>query len=375
MEIFARACMIVVKREPWGERRMQHNWERPAIFVFGVLFLIVSLIIAVAIPDPTPTQYYVFRTALAASITGILVLVPGSLEVKGYQKLPANGKLGLVAGGSVAIFIIVYLLTPALIQAPPEVRVREATAKDIEFAYNAVYGPPPRDMTPPLQGVRIGSIPRYRDAKSGKSLTAIFETKAAKVILPYYARTKCPRYLLTSRIFAQFLSRYLSKPVDLLYLNIGPYPTQAEVRDFHDTFGRYAGAHLLVGGDSERKEIGRSFFFIYQEAKGPNDEISVNHSTSIFLFMPDGKPGWVVDDENQEEVAKGILYHLANTAPQYLNLSLIAEHLPRTAGLLVPAAYADPRQSDLGKHLGAVREEQTRAYVAHGGKLNCDHSH
>jgi hypothetical protein len=353
---------------------MPQHWERTAIFAFGVMFLIALLAIAILIPNPTPTQYYVFRTILAASITGVLVLVPGTLELKAYQELPSGNKIALLGGGSIVIFLVVYLLTPSFVSAPAEVRIRQATPQDVQFAYNAVYGPAPKDRTPPLQGAHLGAVSPYYDMKSGKSLGAIFNENSAMVILPYYAKTKCPAYLVTSRIFAEFLSRFTAKPVELVYLNIGPYPSRHEVRNFYDTFGLYPNAHLMAGSEKQKEVVSKSFAIFYRSAIGSDGERTIDHATLIFLFMPDGKPGWVVEDQDMEQVARSFLYYLANTAPQYINLTLIAERLPRTASFLIPNAFAG-ETSDLSRHLDAVRDKRTNEFVAHGGHLNCTHAH
>lgn len=53
--------------------------ERKVAFAFGVFFVIVMLVIAVWIPRPTETQWFVFRVVLALAAGGIGALCPASL--------------------------------------------------------------------------------------------------------------------------------------------------------------------------------------------------------------------------------------------------------------------------------------------------------
>ncbi len=75
-------------------------------FVFGVVFIIVMLTIALLKPDPSAFQFKVFHTVLSLAGAGIGAMLPGFLEVK--------MKKYLRAGGAFAIFAIVYF-NPALL--------------------------------------------------------------------------------------------------------------------------------------------------------------------------------------------------------------------------------------------------------------------
>lgn len=77
-------------------------------FTFGVVFVSVMLLIAFLKPDPTEFQYTVFRAVLAMSLAGIAVVIPGFIEVR-VSKF-------LVAGGALAVFVMVYFWNPALRQ-------------------------------------------------------------------------------------------------------------------------------------------------------------------------------------------------------------------------------------------------------------------
>ena len=79
--------------------------ERWAVFAFGVVFVVVILVMAVAFPQPSTFQYTTFRVVLALAAAGVVAFVPGFLHVK----------LGswLRAGGALAVFVVVYRFGPA----------------------------------------------------------------------------------------------------------------------------------------------------------------------------------------------------------------------------------------------------------------------
>ncbi|MSP43758.1 MAG: hypothetical protein EXR08_10430 [Alphaproteobacteria bacterium] len=73
--------------------------------VFGVIFLIALMLLAIKFPKPTDFQYTTFRIVLALAAGGIAPLIPGLLEVDVYQIVKAGGALG--------VFTIVYFFSPA----------------------------------------------------------------------------------------------------------------------------------------------------------------------------------------------------------------------------------------------------------------------
>src|SRR5450755_424260 len=83
------------------------SWEKIAIFVFGVVFVTILLVVAVFIPNPTEFQFFVFRVVLALVAAAIAALVPGFLNI---QSQVYRNKIR--AGGAVAVFVIVYLINP-----------------------------------------------------------------------------------------------------------------------------------------------------------------------------------------------------------------------------------------------------------------------
>jgi len=80
------------------------EWEKIAIFAFGVAFVVLLLVLAIFFPNPTDFQYFIFRTVIALAASGVAALIPGLLHVE----LPAAR-----AGGALAVFILVYQFSPA----------------------------------------------------------------------------------------------------------------------------------------------------------------------------------------------------------------------------------------------------------------------
>ena len=85
--------------------------ERIAVFIFGVVFVIALLILAVAVREPTPLQYQVFNVVLALAAAGVAAMLPGFIETN----LPKWAR----AGGSLAVFCWFYRRGLASLVVPP----------------------------------------------------------------------------------------------------------------------------------------------------------------------------------------------------------------------------------------------------------------
>src|SRR6266481_4054305 len=90
-------------------RSKGRDWERPAIFVFGVAFVICLIALAIFFPNPSAFQYATFKTVLALAAAGVAALIPGLLNID----LPA-----VRAGGALAVLILVYEFSPASLVVP-----------------------------------------------------------------------------------------------------------------------------------------------------------------------------------------------------------------------------------------------------------------
>lgn len=89
-------------------------------FVFGVSFLLLSAIFAVVaffLPKPENPEVVgnflnVMQVILAISASGVAAVIPGFLSVSLQSKLGSTGTFGIRAGGAIAVFVIIYLVSP-----------------------------------------------------------------------------------------------------------------------------------------------------------------------------------------------------------------------------------------------------------------------
>jgi hypothetical protein len=93
-----------------GRQDMNKSDERKLAYVFGVVFVVVLLVIALALPNPTVFQYTVFRIILALAAAGVASMIPGFLHV--------TVKTWIRASGALAIFVIVYFFSPVALVGP-----------------------------------------------------------------------------------------------------------------------------------------------------------------------------------------------------------------------------------------------------------------
>lgn len=92
------------------------NWERKAIFAFGVVFLLIMLVIAQVSPNPSGTSWYIYTTVLALAAGGIAALLPGAFGFAVSNWLKASGAIG--------VFALVLVKSPAsLVVTPPVIRI------------------------------------------------------------------------------------------------------------------------------------------------------------------------------------------------------------------------------------------------------------
>lgn len=87
------------------------GWEIIVAIAFGIVFVVVMLGFSVKFPNPTPSQYAVFKTVLALAAAGVGAVLPGVLNLE----LPLP-KGVLRASGAVVLFVVVFFFTPK----PPE---------------------------------------------------------------------------------------------------------------------------------------------------------------------------------------------------------------------------------------------------------------
>nr|WP_314623741.1 hypothetical protein [uncultured Noviherbaspirillum sp.] len=111
------------------------RWQLVTGFIIGCVLVSASVGLAVSIPTPTAWQQFIFRGAMAIGVALITSIVPGFINLT--AKL--NGLAGyfkLVAGGSLAIFVLIWLLNPPIVEEKPVTpliknQVREDPSHDV----------------------------------------------------------------------------------------------------------------------------------------------------------------------------------------------------------------------------------------------------
>ena len=91
---------------------LERQEQRKGAYIFGIIFLVVIIVIAIFIPHPSYFQYTVFRIVLALAAAGVIAMVPGFFDLE-------IGNI-LRAGGAGAVFATVFFFSPAnLVVQPP----------------------------------------------------------------------------------------------------------------------------------------------------------------------------------------------------------------------------------------------------------------
>ena len=86
------------------------KWQLITILIVGLLFSMIILALAVFIPNPTNTQFFIFRGIFSVSLAAIAAVIPGLLNVESRFQ-----SFSIKATGAIAVFIIVWLLNPPAI--------------------------------------------------------------------------------------------------------------------------------------------------------------------------------------------------------------------------------------------------------------------
>jgi hypothetical protein len=94
--------------EGWSQQK-----DRRSMAIAGGGGLIVFVVIALMVPNPTAFQYFVFRVVIALAGGGVAAFLPGEFGIK------ATGN-GLVvrATSAVGVFVFLYWLNPPSLVSP-----------------------------------------------------------------------------------------------------------------------------------------------------------------------------------------------------------------------------------------------------------------
>jgi energy-coupling factor transporter transmembrane protein EcfT len=146
---------------------MTKRSERLAAFAFGVLFVVILLVLALFVPNPTAFQYTVFRVVLALAAAGAAAMIPGFLEVQVAQWIRA--------GGALAVFVIVFFYNPAQLVTHTEPLERLVTLD--EGTYDAF------DLLANMGGAAGGVVidPKLALALKGKTFVLTAPLKRVKL--------------------------------------------------------------------------------------------------------------------------------------------------------------------------------------------------
>ena len=93
------------------------RWERIGVFASALVFVAAVLVLAVAFPEPTRFQEFVFRIVLALAASAFGAFVPGVLNIdsllesRGWNDIIVT-KNRIRAGGALALFVLVLLVNP-----------------------------------------------------------------------------------------------------------------------------------------------------------------------------------------------------------------------------------------------------------------------
>lgn len=91
---------------------MTRHQEKITAFIFGTVFVVTILVVALLVPNPTTFQLFVFRVILSLAAGGVAVMIPGLINIE-------MGSI-IRAGGALAVFAIIYFLNPAQFVASTE---------------------------------------------------------------------------------------------------------------------------------------------------------------------------------------------------------------------------------------------------------------
>lgn len=102
------------------QNRNGNNQQRAA-FIFGILFIIAIIVIALRVQEPTLFQLFVFRVVLAIAVAGVAAIIPGFLSVQFRNVVRATG--------AIAVFVVVYYFNP------PQLLVAKSSSNTISRVY------------------------------------------------------------------------------------------------------------------------------------------------------------------------------------------------------------------------------------------------
>lgn len=126
------------------------TWHLVAAISIGAGFMLILLVLAVMIPNPTEAQMKIFWPILAVAVASFGSILPGFLEI--HSRIKA---FSVSAGGALAIFFIVWKVTPAILEHDPA----KAKQEHSESAEAPVNLEARQDTS---QGTSVKALPSHR---------------------------------------------------------------------------------------------------------------------------------------------------------------------------------------------------------------------
>lgn len=102
---------LAVNTEPIAGMK---DWEKKIMLAAGAVLIGVLLLIACLLPNPTAFQFFIFRIVIALSASAFGCVLPGFLHIESKAKAFA-----LRAGGTLALFVLIYMVNPPQYITPP----------------------------------------------------------------------------------------------------------------------------------------------------------------------------------------------------------------------------------------------------------------
>ena len=162
---------------------MTKKLQQRLVAAFGIVFVVALLVLALAIPNPTPFQYVVFRVILTLAVAGVAAMLPGFLAVSVPNWLRA--------GGALAVFVIVYFYNPASLivsgiepdptERFPIVLVCKTSEGVITDTYSFPFSDIQKNAKHDAFASLIAKIPNQKCSQTGSS---IFRMRDEKLVLP-----------------------------------------------------------------------------------------------------------------------------------------------------------------------------------------------
>ncbi len=87
------------------------TWQKIAGPIIGGIILAICVVLAFVFANPTIFQQFIMRGLLAISLSLIATIVPGFINLRSRIRFRCSYFV-IVAGGAIAIFVIIYLLNP-----------------------------------------------------------------------------------------------------------------------------------------------------------------------------------------------------------------------------------------------------------------------